>query len=431
MVWAEYGPRPGSTPTSNVRARPLTLAALTAAAVLIAAPGALAQAVNESGTLPPGVSRVGADLAGVVVEGAAARDAQAAYDATNTRLAAATQARTAAETELVELAARDLALTTRIAERTDDRKSAAVRLVDARRAVQAVAVDTYIVSATHDDLSRLLDLDATARIGEAQVLAEVVQEDRQRIQTAAQADVEAASHDVDLAHRERDDVRDRQVVVTRERDTAAADEAGATAELGVRLFDLQQARAVARVRGTDFALVALDAYVRAAATQPRCAIPWWALAGISRVEGRHGTYGGASLEADGQVSRPIIGIPLNGENDTQAIGDTDGGALDGDPNVDRAVGPMQFIPSTWARWGRDGDGDGDRDPQNLYDATAAAAAYLCHGRTLADDAGLRAAYFSYNHSEAYVENVLAHAHRYAAFRIPAPPPAPPVSPTIP
>ena len=92
---------------------------------------------------------------------------------------------------------------------------------------------------------------------------------------------------------------------------------------------------------------------------------------------------------------------------------------------------MQFIPTTWARWGRDGDGDGDRDPQNIYDATAAAAAYLCHGRTLRDDAGLRAGYFSYNRSEAYVESVLSHAHGYAAFRIPPAPPAPPVTPLPP
>ena len=405
MVWAET--------RTIVRVRPLALALLTAVAVVAGAPGAAAE--------------VSPDLGGVPVEGAAARNAQAAYDATAARLAAATTARTNAEAELVSLATRDVALTARIAERTDARKDAALRLVAARRAVQEIAVATYVLSSTQDDITRLVDLEATTEIGTAQVLTDVVEEDRRRVQDEARADVEAASADVNAAHRERDEVRARQVVVTRERDAAAAEEAAATGELGVRLHELQQARATARVRGYDFALVALDAYVRAAESQPRCGIQWWALAGISRVEGRHGTYGGGSLLADGQVSRRIIGIPLLGTNGTTFVGDSDDGALDGDPTVDRAVGPMQFIPQTWARWGRDGDGDGDEDPQNLYDATAAAAAYLCHGRTLTDEAGLRAGYFSYNHSEAYVESVLAYALGYSRFRIPPPPPPPPVS----
>ena len=416
-----------------VRARLLPLALLTAVAVLVGAPAAAQeQAENQTAApLPAGAARVGLDLAGVVVEGAAARAAQQAYDATAARLATATATRIAAETELAELATRHAALTAVIAERTDARKEAAVRLVEARRAVQQIAVSTYVLSSTQDDLSRLVDVEAATRIGTAQVMTDVVAEDRRRAQDEARADVDAASADIDAANRDRTEVRDRQVAVTQIRDQAVADEANATGELGVRLYELQQARAVATVRGADFALVALDAYVRAAASQPRCGIQWWALAGISRVEGRHGTYGGGALLADGQVSRNIIGIPLTGENGTAAIGDSDDGALDGDPAVDRAVGPMQFIPTTWARWGRDGDGDGDRDPQNLYDATAAAAAYLCHGRTLRDDAGMRAGFFSYNHSEAYVESVLSYAHGYAPFRIPAPPPPPPVTPIAP
>ena len=93
-------------------------------------------------------------------------------------------------------------------------------------------------------------------------------------------------------------------------------------------------------------------------------------AGISRVEGHHGTYGGAQPLADGDLTRPIIGIALTGASGTAVVGDSDGGALDGDPVHDRAVGPMQFIPQTWRRFQQDGDGDGDTDPQNLYDATA-------------------------------------------------------------
>jgi membrane-bound lytic murein transglycosylase B len=103
------------------------------------------------------------------------------------------------------------------------------------------------------------------------------------------------------------------------------------------------------------------------------------------------------------------------------IADTDGGSIDGDTTYDRAVGPMQFIPSTWDRWGRDGNDDGVVDPQNIYDAAAAAAAYLCNGRRLTDDAGLRAGYFSYNQSAVYVERVLGFAHTYAALAIPPAP----------
>jgi membrane-bound lytic murein transglycosylase B len=420
----------------NVRRPVLALAVPAALVVGALAPGPAGAQANEQAAapaapLPAGVARLGFDLAGVAVEGAAARAAQAAYDATAARLAAAVTARTTAEAELAELAVRDATLTARIAERTEARKAASLRLVAARRAVQDVAVSTYILSSTQDEVTALVDFDASDRIANAQALAGVVEEQKAAEQEAARVEVDDASDDVDAAQRERNDVRERQRVVTEARDRAAADEAAATAELGVRLYEVQQARAVATVRGADFALVALDAYVKAAASQPRCGIQWWAIAGISKVEGRHGTYGGARLEADGQVSRPIIGIPLDGTNNTRAIGDSDGGALDGDPNVDRAVGPMQFIPTTWARWGRDGDADGDEDPQNLYDAAAAAAAYLCNGRSMADEAGIRAGYFSYNHSEAYVENVLAHARRYQAFRIPSPPPPPPVAPTLP
>jgi membrane-bound lytic murein transglycosylase B len=84
---------------------------------------------------------------------------------------------------------------------------------------------------------------------------------------------------------------------------------------------------------------------------------------------------------------------------------------------------MQFIPTTWARWATDGDGDGDADPHNLYDAAASAAAYLCRGRDLSVEEGLRQAYFSYNHSQSYVETVLAHAYAYRELVLPLVPPS--------
>src|SRR4051794_24805140 len=98
--------------------------------------------------------------------------------------------------------------------------------------------------------------------------------------------------------------------------------------------------------------VALGAYTRAADASPAaCHITWPLVAAIGRVESDHGRFAGAVLDADGRSSPRIIGIPLNGLG-TALIHDTDGGRLDGDAVYDRAVGPLQFIPSTWSSHGR-------------------------------------------------------------------------------
>jgi membrane-bound lytic murein transglycosylase B len=393
------------------------------AALLVVAVGAVAA---PAGAQEPEVPRVpdqahiSPDLAGVRVEGTAAATAQAAYDEVAARLGAAVTARTTAEAELAALAAREVELTGLIAAETTNRKAAGLEVAAARQAVEEAAVSSYVVSTTYDDLSRAIDVDSSVEVGMVQTYTEASREDRQAAERAARVELARASRALDDAQLERISVRARTVEVTTAREQAATDEATFTADLAVKAVERDAARATSRVSGVDFSLVALDTYTRAAAGQQACGIEWWVLAGISRTEGRHGTYGGAHLEADGDVSHPIIGIPLTGSNGTAAVGDSDGGALDGDSAYDRAVGPMQFIPQTWARWGRDGDGDGDRDPQNLYDATAAAAAYLCNGRDLTSEAGIRAGYFSYNHSVAYVDAVLAHAYGYRQLVIPPP-----------
>jgi membrane-bound lytic murein transglycosylase B len=146
---------------------------------------------------------------------------------------------------------------------------------------------------------------------------------------------------------------------------------------------------------------------------PACGLGWNTLAGIGWVESRHGTYRGASTADDGTVSPPIIGIALDGGS-TARIDDTDGGALDGDAQFDRAVGPLQFIPGSWANWAVDGSGDGVADPHNVDDASLAAANYLCRAvPTLADEASWRAGIAAYNSDPAYLDAVAIAAQRYA------------------
>jgi transglycosylase-like protein with SLT domain len=161
----------------------------------------------------------------------------------------------------------------------------------------------------------------------------------------------------------------------------------------------------------DIPLIALAAY-RAAAdglarSDPGCTLDWTTIAAIGRVESDHGRYGGARLSPDGSTSPLIRGAVLDGAVDAALVADTDGGAIDGNPEFDRAVGPMQFIPSSWRTYASDGNGDGQANPDNIFDAALAAARYLCAGgRDLRDLAQLRAAVFRYNHSESYVDLVL-------------------------
>lgn len=221
----------------------------------------------------------------------------------------------------------------------------------------------------------------------------------------------------------------------------------------------------ARMLGTSdvggMTVVTVDAYVRAA-DRAACSVDWALLAGIGQIESNHGRIEGASVSRTGQVSTTILGPLLDGgETETgpefaatraliaealQAVRtsafsafdrplwgwpqgpagagatddffnqgngfaivlDSDGGALDGNDEWDRAVGPMQFLPETWSRWAIDGNGDGVSDPHNLYDAAATAARFLCD---LSRSRGSAPSSFvlGYNSSTSYVRNVLSTA----------------------
>lgn len=159
-------------------------------------------------------------------------------------------------------------------------------------------------------------------------------------------------------------------------------------------------------------LIARDAW-------PQCNLRWTTLAGIGWVETRHGTYSGnwfkpSELDSNGYALPKIIGIPLDGTNGTARIEDTDNGEFDGDSELDRAVGPMQFIPASWGRFGLDANGDGKANPHQIDDAALSAANLLCSGgRDLNDEQQWMQAIYAYNRSTDYLRKVARAANSYA------------------
>ena len=185
--------------------------------------------------------------------------------------------------------------------------------------------------------------------------------------------------------------------------------------LGIGGGDAAQIVSTASTSGIPSA--ALSAYQRAEtvinAADQSCNLTWQLIAAIGRVESNHGRANGNVLDNTGLAVPGIYGVALNGSNKTSEILDTDAGQFDNDTTYDRAVGPMQFIPSTWSVVGVDADGDGVRNPQDIDDAALGTAVYLCSGSDdLGTDAGRQSAVFRYNHSQSYVDLVLSIMEAY-------------------
>jgi hypothetical protein len=177
--------------------------------------------------------------------------------------------------------------------------------------------------------------------------------------------------------------------------------------------------------------IALSAYRNTerimATAAPACGISWNLLAGIGRIESMHAN--GGATDARGTAVRPIYGPALDGTlpgNEVIVQSRTADRVT-----YARAMGPMQFLPGTWSRYASDGDGDGKADVQNVFDASLAAARYLCSGGlNLRDPSQVMAAILRYNNSMAYAQNVLGWAAAYATGVVPVdlPPITGPVPP---
>ncbi|MEM9465352.1 MAG: lytic transglycosylase domain-containing protein [Actinomycetota bacterium] len=313
--------------------------------------------------------------------------------------------------------ARDLATAARAADAAEG------RIDEHRRILQARALELFVSHGEEEQLDELQSVDdATEGARHRQLASEV---DDHQLALLDELEAEREGLEVVIADLEGRELALTTSVAALEQSLAIADAdlTRADADLPAAIDAVRSARRGASIPGLDLSVVALDAYLRTEVAlgdeEPSCRITWWMLAGVGRVESRHGTLGGRSLDADGRPNRPIIGIALDGGPGVKAIDDTDGGVLDGDDEWDRAVGPMQFIPETWSIRGRDGNGDGIADPHNLYDAALSAGRYLCRlGGDLSDIENLRTAYFGYNTSSAYVTLVERHATRYAETELP-------------
>lgn len=178
------------------------------------------------------------------------------------------------------------------------------------------------------------------------------------------ADVEAAYRELDGLLTEQEELLATLDAQARELAQAERAQARIDAERAAAAAAASSAAGEATAGGIPKSYLAL--YQAAAATCP--GLPWPVLAAIGQVESGHGTNTG--------------------------------------PSSAGAMGPMQFLPSTFAAYAVDGDGDGVTDIWNPADAIYSAARYLCANGAGAGPRALYNALYRYNPADWYVLMVM-------------------------
>jgi membrane-bound lytic murein transglycosylase B len=309
----------------------------------------------------------------------------------------------------------------------DDKRRASELLVAAKRQ----AIQTYLrgdsqsqTYAVANAIGQKNSNDAAWSLGVLQVTNRKTVD----LMQAARTRGAGASKELTAALSSRDRAKD---AITRvETDAKSYRRAAETVSTKIEALVIAQAPVVIGTLTT----VAYEAYRRSAATlsseRPSCGIRWELLAAIGKTESDHGA---GRLDSTGVTKPPIVGIPTGP--------DTDGGKYDGDTAKDHAVGPMQFIPSTWILYLSDGNGDGISDINNIFDESLASARYLCVAAgslTLTTKAGVTRAILAYNPNQEYLRTVGARFEAlaqdvargwFSAADLPqAPPPVPGIGP---
>jgi hypothetical protein len=257
-------------------------------------------------------------LADVPVDSRAFRQARTRYDAVAGTFAERQAQRVEIDRSLTELSGQDARVHADLVAARARRAAIASRLDDVNGAIADLGVALYlsgggaarIDAALTADQPSINDLDRREVLGDASL--DVLLGER----AAYQARLDETEARIDEAASLLEEIRARRADLRAERPRASEAELAAAPPVATERVAYETARVLATVEGVEFPLVALDTYYRAARSSaeedPACGVRWWAIAGISRVEGHHGTYGGAALDERGDATKRIIGIQLNG-----------------------------------------------------------------------------------------------------------------------